>query len=164
MNSNNNNFEKNREITHSHLIHVLFSSVFLLIWTLDTWVFSISTGLNALFPHIIRLVLFIGILCSAFILIRISAKALFKEKNPSNTLMTGGILGYIRHPMYFGILLIYLAFLFLSTSLLCMGFFIIVLITYNKMANYEEKVLEKLFGEEYLEYKQNVSKWFPNPF
>jgi protein-S-isoprenylcysteine O-methyltransferase Ste14 len=24
--------------------------------------------------------------------------------------MTGGILGYIRHPMYFGILLIYLAF------------------------------------------------------
>jgi protein-S-isoprenylcysteine O-methyltransferase Ste14 len=81
--------------------------------------------------------------------------------------MTGGILGYIRHPMYFGILLIYLAFLaflFLSTSLLCMGFFIIVLITYNKMANYEEKVLEKLFGEEYLEYKQNVSKWFPNPF
>jgi protein-S-isoprenylcysteine O-methyltransferase Ste14 len=45
-----------------------------------------------------------------------------------------------------------------------MGFFIIVFITYNKMANYEEKVLEKLFGEEYLEYKQNVSKWFPNPF
>ncbi len=164
MNSNNNNFEKNREITHSHLIHVLFSSVFLLIWTLDTWVFSISTGLNALFPHIIRLVLFIGILCSAFILIRISAKALFKEKNPSNTLMTGGILRYIRHPMYLSILLIYIAFLFLSTSLLCMGFFIIVLITYNKMANYEEKVLEKLFGEEYLEYKQNVSKWFPNPF
>ena len=163
MNSTNN-FEKEREISHSHLIHVLFSSVFLLIWILDTWVFSISIGLNVLFPYIIRLILFIVILCSAFILIRISAKALFKEKNPSNTLMTGGILRYIRHPMYFGILLIYIAFLFLSLSLLCMGFFIIVFIMYNKMANYEEKVLEKLFGEEYLGYKKKVSKWFPNPF
>ena len=163
MNSSNN-FEKNREITHSHLIHVLFSIVFLLIWTLDTWVFSISIGLNVLFPYIIRLILFIVILCSAFILIRISAKALFEEKSPSNTLMTGGILRYIRHPMYFSILLIYIAFLFLSMSLLSMGFFIIVFITYNKMANYEEKVLEKLFGEEYLGYKKNVSKWFPNPF
>jgi protein-S-isoprenylcysteine O-methyltransferase Ste14 len=45
-----------------------------------------------------------------------------------------------------------------------MGFFIIVFIAYNKMANYEEKVLEKLFGEEYLGYKKKVSKWFPNPF
>lgn len=163
MNSNNN-FEKEREISHSHLIHVLFSSVFLLIWILDTWVFSISIGLNVLLPYIIRLVLFIVILCSAFILMRISIKAIPKEKNSSNTLITSGTFRYVRHPVYFGILLIYIAFLFLSISLICMGFFIIVFIMYNKMANYEERVLEKLFGEKYLEYKRNVSKWFPNPF
>ena len=32
------------------------------------------------------------------------------------------------------------------------------------MVNYEEKELEKLFGEDYLKYKKSVSKWIPNPF
>jgi len=31
----------------------------------------------------------------------------------------------------------------------------------NKMASYEEKDLEKIFGNEYLEYKKNVPKWIP---
>jgi protein-S-isoprenylcysteine O-methyltransferase Ste14 len=32
------------------------------------------------------------------------------------------------------------------------------------MVNYEEKILEDLFGEDYREYKKKVPKWIPNPF
>jgi protein-S-isoprenylcysteine O-methyltransferase Ste14 len=30
------------------------------------------------------------------------------------------------------------------------------------MVNYEEKILEDVFGEEYKDYKRKVSKWIPN--
>jgi protein-S-isoprenylcysteine O-methyltransferase Ste14 len=66
--------------------------------------------------------------------------------------------------MYFGILLIYIAFLFLSISLIGIGLFVIVFLVYNWMVNYEEELLENMFGEDYKEYKTKVPKWIPNPF
>jgi protein-S-isoprenylcysteine O-methyltransferase Ste14 len=32
------------------------------------------------------------------------------------------------------------------------------------MVNFEENLLEKMFGEQYLRYKKKVPKWIPNPF
>ena len=95
---------------------------------------------------------------------RLSHRTLFNNNKPSNTLITEGILERVRHPLYLGILLIYVAFLCLSISLICVGLFIVVLIIYNKMANYEENVLEKLFGNDYLDYKKKVPKWIPKIF
>jgi len=63
--------------------------------------------------------------------------------------------------MYLGVLLIYAAFLFLSISLICVVFFIVVALIYNKMVNYEQKVLEEIFGDEWLGYKKRVPKWIP---
>jgi len=60
-------------------------------------------------------------------------------------------------------LLIYVAFIFLSLSLISIGLFVLIFLVYNWMANFEEKILENLFGEQFLEYKKKVGKWLPNP-
>lgn len=153
-----------REAPNSHIIQGVSPIVFIIIWFLDSQVFRFSTYLNifVLFP--IRLILFIIVFAISITFIMFSHRTLFKSHEPSNKLITGGVLRYVRNPMYFGILLIYVAFLVLSISLIGIGLFIIIFLVYNWMVNYEEKILEDIFGDEYREYKSKVSKWIPNPF
>jgi protein-S-isoprenylcysteine O-methyltransferase Ste14 len=70
-------------------------------------------------------------------------------------LITSGIYGYIRHPIYLGSLL-------LNTGIiLAFGGFFIPLVSFiawlllmHDRMKIEEKLLEEKFGEEYLEYKK----------
>ncbi len=153
-----------REIPHGHIYHAVIPIVFILIWFLDSNILKISTILNDFVPFIIRLILFISVLCIALIFIELSHRILFKSHKPPDSLITNGILGYVRNPMYSGILLIYVAFIFLSISLISIAFFILVFLVYNWMANFEENILENMFGDEYIQYKKRVRKWIPNPF
>ncbi|MFX1378613.1 MAG: methyltransferase family protein [Promethearchaeota archaeon] len=153
-----------REAPNSHIYQSVLPIVFILIWFLDSQIFRFSTFLNIFIPFLIRLILFIIVFAISIAFIMLSHRTLFKSHQPPNKLITVGILRYMRNPMYFGILLIYVAFLFLSISLIGIGMFIIVFLVYNWMVNYEERILEDLFGEDYKEYKRNVSKWIPNPF
>ncbi len=163
MNSKNTSHSE-REVPYSHLIQGLSPIIFITVWILDTYVFLISVGLNNFVPFIIRLSLFIIILVISFIIMFFSHRTLFDKNEPSEMLITGGILKYVRNPLYLGILLIYVAFILLSISIICIILFVIIFLIYNRMVNYEEKILEKMFGEEYLEYKRKASKWLPNPF
>jgi len=153
-----------REIPHAHIYHIITPIGFILVWFLDSQIFHISTILNDFVPFIVRVILFIVVLIIAYLSIMLSHRALFKEHQPPNTLITSGILGRVRNPMYFGILLIYMAFLCFSISLISIGVFFVVFLVYNKMANFEENLLESMFGNEYLEYKKNVPKWLPKLF
>ncbi|MFX0039268.1 MAG: methyltransferase family protein [Promethearchaeota archaeon] len=153
-----------REAPKSHLYQALLPVVFILIWILDTNIFGFSTYLNNFVPFLLRLILFVIVLAISLTFIMLSHRTLFKTHQPSDTLITNGILRYVRNPMYFGILLIYIAFLFLSISLIGVGMFVIIFLVYNWMVNYEENILEGKFGEEYKEYKSRVPKWIPNPF
>jgi len=149
------------EPPHSHLIQALSPIIFTIIWTLDSIVFSFSVVLNDFVPWIVRLILFIAVIAMAFAFIRISHNILFRQPENKDELITNGILGHVRNPMYFGVLLIYLAFIFLSISLVSVALWIIIIVIYDRLASFEEKQLEKLFGEKYLEYKKKVPKWIP---
>jgi len=149
------------EAPHSHLIQALSPAIFTIIWILDSLVFSFSTVLNSFVPWIVRFILFIVVIATAFAFIRASHNILFRNPENKDDLITNGILGHVRNPMYFGVLLIYLAFIFLSISLISIALWIVIIVIYDKLATFEEKQLEKLFGEKYLEYKKKVPKWIP---
>jgi len=153
-----------REIPHAHIYHAVMPIVFFIIWFLDSNIFRISTFLDNFIPFLVRLILFISVFAIAITFIMLSHRTLFKSHQAPDELITEGILRYVRNPMYFGILLIYVAFLFLSISLISIGVFVIVFLVYNWMVNFEENILENMFGEEYLSYKKKVPKWVPNPF
>ena len=149
------------EAPHSHLIQALSPAIFTIVWILDSLVFSFSTVLNNFVPWIVRLVLFIIILAVALAFISASHNILFRSPENKNDLITDGILGHVRNPMYFGVLLIYLACIFLSISLISIALWIVIIVIYDKLATFEQKQLENLFGEKYQEYKKKTPKWIP---
>ena len=153
-----------RELPHAHIYHALLPVIFWAIWFLDLQFLQISTFSNDFIPLIIRIIVFASIFVIALILISKSHKLLFKSHEPPKHVITTGILGYVRNPMYLGILLIYISLICLSISLLSIGVFLVVFLVYNWMVNFEENILKSKFGEEYRQYQKSVPKWIPNPF
>ena len=152
--------EKSREMPYMSLIVGSSCFLFMIVWMLDS-VFLISVILNSFIPLIIRFILFFIILCLGIILIYLSRKALLPDGELTSILLTEGIFSRVRHPLSLGVLLIYLSCIFLSISLISIALFVINFFLYNKMASYEEKILEDIFGNQYLDYRKQVPKWVP---
>jgi protein-S-isoprenylcysteine O-methyltransferase Ste14 len=79
-------------------------------------------------------------------------------------LVTYGIFGWVRNPLYVGNFLIWMGFVVISGVWwflpVAMALFAI---EYTLIVRYEEGVLESIFGEEYLNYKQSTPRWMPRP-
>ncbi len=79
----------------------------------------------------------------------------------STAIITEGIFKHTRNPMYVGMVLI------LSGLSLCFGNaialivpFLFYLIINRIFIPFEERKMEETFGEEYLEYKSKVKRWY----
>ena len=152
-----------REIPHSHLYQISMPIIFVIIWMLDTFIFKLTIWLNEIVILWIRIPLFIAVLAMAIIFIYLSHESIFKESHEaSDTLLSDGILGHVRNPMYLGIMLIYMSLIMLSMSIISMIVLLLIFLVYNKMADFEAGILEKQFGDDYLVYKNKVPKWIPS--
>jgi protein-S-isoprenylcysteine O-methyltransferase Ste14 len=76
-------------------------------------------------------------------------------------LINEGIFGKTRNPVYLGMCLFLLGVSICSENLfsLLMPFILFLLLEFYFIPM-EEKMLEKIFGEKYLEYKKLVGRWF----
>nr|WP_319555954.1 isoprenylcysteine carboxylmethyltransferase family protein [uncultured Vibrio sp.] len=78
----------------------------------------------------------------------------------ATTVVSTGVFAYTRNPMYFALLLLIIAlglwWQHLSV-ILCGALFISYMNRYQIKP--EEHVLERLFGEDYLKYKNRVRRW-----
>ncbi|NVM36250.1 MAG: hypothetical protein HWN81_11700, partial [Candidatus Lokiarchaeota archaeon] len=98
-----------REHPRSHLIQLSAAIIFFFIWILDSFIFMFSTILARYMPFIIQIVLFLILLIIGLFLIFRTGHILFHEETPSR-LITTGIFAHTRHPLYLGVLIIYLGF------------------------------------------------------
>ena len=114
-----------------------------------------TVGVWVRFP--LSAVFFIG----GYLLIRSSHKIVFGKERETPVLITEGPFSRIRHPMYTGILLMYLGGLAYSMSIAALPVFAAAVLLYVFIAGYEEKLLEKKFGDEYREYKKGTGLFFP---
>ena len=151
-----------QEHPKGHLIQLSALIIFFLIWILDSFIFTLSTVLARYIPFFIRIIVFLSLLIIGLFLIFRTGHILFNKENVPSKLIKKGIFAHTRHPLYLGVLIIYLGLIILSVSLLSIIGFIVVFILYNWIATFEENDLEKLFKEEYLEYKKRVPKWIPS--
>lgn len=162
---NKSNFTpQEREAPRTHLILITTPIIFAIVSILDGQILNWSTQLNDVVPLIVRIILCIIFGIMALILIQISHKTLFKNNKLPDKLLTDGIFKYFRNPMYLGILLIYIAVICFSISLISLGVFIVIFIVYDKMVKIEEGILDEIFGNEFLEYKKKVPRWIPKFF
>ena len=124
------------------------------------------------FPELIfnyanTLSLFFSIL--GFGIIIISFRLFKKEKTTINPIMiekasllvTSGVFKYSRNPMYLGMVLILISISIKYNFygwLLLVGFFV-YFITYFQISP-EEKAMLKLFGKDFINYKNKTRRWF----
>ncbi|MFQ6072947.1 MAG: methyltransferase family protein [Methanosarcinales archaeon] len=76
-------------------------------------------------------------------------------------LVTFGIYKYVRHPQYFGLILITIGMLVQWPTIITIAMWPILMIMYYRLAKKEEKELEELFGDDYLLYKKKVPMFIP---
>ena len=102
----------------------------------------------------------------AFRLAGVSAAGTVTRRRSRNVqrLVTYGIFSWMRNPLYVGNLLIWVGFVVGSGVLWFLPVALVLFaIEYTLIVRYEEGVLESIFGQEYVAYKQRTPRWFPRP-
>jgi protein-S-isoprenylcysteine O-methyltransferase Ste14 len=136
--------------------------VFLGVWVLDTFIFNVTT-LRMLLPTTTRLLLAVPLFVIGVYLVRSSHNTIFSDEDGQQVLVITGVYRLCRHPMYLGVMTILLSLSLYSFSISSIIIVAGLFIFYNRFATYEEERLEELFGDEYREYQNQVSKWIPSP-
>jgi protein-S-isoprenylcysteine O-methyltransferase Ste14 len=90
-----------------------------------------------------------------------SAATPVQGSKPTRTLVTTGIYGWSRNPIYVGMLLIYvgIGIAVRSPWILVLALPLAIIIRYGVIAR-EESYLERRFGDAFRNYKARVRRWF----
>ena len=128
---------------------------------MDSFVFKFSVKFASYVPWFIRLAVTLTLITIGVAMGYLAERMLFHQKQNRPCVIDTGILIHVRHPLYLGGLLVYLGFVIATFSLLSLTTYIFVFVVYDYLATFEEKDLERVFGQAYVEYKRRVPKWIP---
>jgi protein-S-isoprenylcysteine O-methyltransferase Ste14 len=79
---------------------------------------------------------------------------------PASALVTSGILGWTRNPMYLGMAVFYIGVAVILNSVAALVVLPLVLaIVQTQVIAREEAYLERAFGDEYVAYRARVRRW-----
>jgi protein-S-isoprenylcysteine O-methyltransferase Ste14 len=154
--------EKNGEHPWGDTGQIIALFIFLAVWIADSFLFNLSFNLSNRIPLIIRLSVAILLFTPVYYLVRSGHQAVDRNRM-GNFVVTSGAFRTIRHPLYLGSLLTYLALFASTLSLFSLIVWIGIFLFYNYIASYEEKLLEIKYGRQYLDYKGKTGKWIPRP-
>jgi protein-S-isoprenylcysteine O-methyltransferase Ste14 len=117
-----------------------------------------------------RIILFSVVLLTGLSVLAMGAANILKRKttihpdkkslsHPSS-LVSSGIFGYSRNPIYLGMSIMLVAWvLFLENWLTILGVIIFVAFITQYQIKPEEEALDRIFGEEYARYRKRVRRW-----
>ncbi len=152
--------EKNGEHPFGDVGQLISLAVFMVLWVADSFFLKISTFLSSYVPLYVRISILLAAIAIAVSLVK-SGHVVVGHEQRSRSLVSSGAFRYIRHPLYLGSVLFYFGMAVSTASLFSIALLVVIFIFYNYIAQYEEKLLEKEFGEEYELYKHRTGKWVP---
>jgi protein-S-isoprenylcysteine O-methyltransferase Ste14 len=135
--------------------------IFATVWIGDSFFFKYSTFIAAYIPWYIRIPLVIILMFISGYLAQTGLKIVFGEVRPEPVVIDKGVFQIVRHPIYLGAILCYLATVLITLSLVSALVLCIIIIFYHFLARFEERLLIDKFGESYEEYMERVPMWFP---
>lgn len=136
-------------------------AVFLAVWILDSFVFRLSTVLAGSVGLVVRLAASGLVMALAVYFVQGGHRATSHGPGPAPTLIDDGAFARLRHPLYAGSILFYLALVFSTLSLAALAVWIGLFVFYNIIASYEERWLIVAIGAPYEDYRGRVPKWIP---
>jgi protein-S-isoprenylcysteine O-methyltransferase Ste14 len=152
--------EKNGEHPFGHTGQLIAFVLFMAVWVADSFFGHWSTFPARYVPLAARLALLGLALLTAVSLVRSAAAVHHLEQLPDHV-VTAGPFRRVRHPIYLGVLLVYLGMVLATASLLSLAILVSIFFFYNYIAGYEEKLLEARFGQAYRDYAIRTGKWIP---
>jgi protein-S-isoprenylcysteine O-methyltransferase Ste14 len=152
---------KNGEHPFGDIGQIICFAVFIVIWSADSFIFHYSTFLSKYIHIYIRAAVSLAVFAGIVKLLKSSHNVIHEEAAQHLRLLTGGVYGFVRHPMYMGVLLFYESLIILTFSLISLAFYLLIFLFYNYIAGYEEKILIEKYGEEYILYKKQTGRWIP---
>ena len=153
--------EKNGEHPLGDAAQLVLFGLFMVIWILDSFILHRSTFLAETIPLVLRLIILGLALVAAAYLFKSGHVVVSDDKRPTEVVSIGAF-RYVRHPLYLGSFLIYFGMTVSTASLFCLILLVVIVVFYNYIAGYEEKLLEVKFGEAYVAYQKNTGKWLPH--
>lgn len=133
---------------------------FMAVWVGDSFFLRTSTVASAYLPLSIRLLVSAFAMIVAVCLAKAGHAVVNHEHRPPG-LVSKGAFRYVRHPLYLASLLFYFGLAVSTACLFCFSLLLVIVLFYDYIAGYEEKVLEGKYGEDYLHYKKKTGKWIP---
>ena len=140
---------------------LLFVLIFIVGTSSDVFFLKLSASWQNVVPWYYRLVVFLPLLAVAMYFSRHAHKKVFEEKRSKLMVINTDVFARIRHPMYFGYLLMYLSFVILSFSVIALVIFVAVVLFYYFISHYEEQILLEKLGDDYRNYMKTVPMLIP---
>jgi protein-S-isoprenylcysteine O-methyltransferase Ste14 len=152
--------EKKGEHPLGNALQMALLGLFLVVWILDSFILQRSTFLSDHIPLAFRLV-FLGLILIIAAYLFKSGHAVVSHEQRPTAVVSSGAFRYVRHPLYLGSMLIYCGLTVSTASLFCLALLVAIVLFYNYIAGYEEKLLETKLGAAYTAYKKKTGKWIP---
>ncbi|MGA2531570.1 MAG: methyltransferase [Candidatus Aminicenantales bacterium] len=151
---------KNGEHPFGDAGQLILFFIFIAVWVADSFFLHRSTFLARRVPLAVRLVLLALAMFTTWFLFK-SAAALIHHGQRQDHVLATGAFRHVRHPLYLGVLLVYLGMTIATASLYSLAVCAVILLFYNYIAGYEEKLMDGWFGEAYKSYKKRTGRWLP---
>jgi len=157
--------QKREDLTGEHTFgdagQLILFFLFMAIWILDSFVYKYSTFLSDQTPWYIRIPVAAVIFFISGWMARSGLKIVFGQVREQPHVITEGVFSMVRHPVYLGAILLYLALIISTLSITSFIFWLVIIVFYVYISKTEEKLLTNRFGEEYKEYMKKVPMLFP---
>ena len=140
---------------------LILLAMFLGIWISDSFIFHYSTFLVEVVSNYIRVPVAGLVLIAGWYMARGGIKAVFGTDRENPEVINTGVFRIVRHPIYLGAILFYLGASLITMSIASAAFLLLIIAFYIFISKYEERILTKAFGNDYLEYKKKTGMLFP---
>jgi protein-S-isoprenylcysteine O-methyltransferase Ste14 len=140
---------------------IVFLIIFIIGMIYDLFILKISDSWQNVFAWYFRILLFIPLIFIAGYFSQRAHKIVFQQERDDLIVIKTDVFAMIRHPMYFGSILVYLSFVILSFSLIALILFVTIVIFYYYLCRYEEQILIEKLGDQYRNYMKNVPMLIP---
>jgi protein-S-isoprenylcysteine O-methyltransferase Ste14 len=135
---------------------IIMLGIFLVVWIIDSFIFKVSL-IDFTTPWYLTGALGTLILLTGVYLVNESHKLVIEIEEPE--FIDWGVYSLARHPMYFGIMLVYLGLTISTVSWASLLVLIGIAYIYDQIADYEENQLIEKIGKKYIDYCGKTRRW-----
>jgi protein-S-isoprenylcysteine O-methyltransferase Ste14 len=134
------------------------------VWIADTFFLKFSTMFSQYIPCYVKIPVAVILFAIAGYLAIKGMGIVFGKVRETPAVIRDGVFSVVRHPIYLSEILVYLGFLIMSLSLVCVFIWIIIIVFMHYISLHEEKLLLARFGDDYRQYMKDVPMWIPQPW